>query len=54
MNYSDLSKSLKQGIQESAYFYNHTIQKTLDGMIMIDKEPTSFKSLSEEIGRAHV
>ena len=47
MLYSNLSKSLKQGIQESAYFYNHTIQKTLDGMILIDKEPTSFKSLSE-------
>ena len=47
MNYSDLSKSLKQGIQESAYFYNHTIQKTSEGIILIDKQPTSFKSLSE-------
>ena len=47
MLYSNLSKSLKQGIQESAYFYSHTIQKTSEGIILIDKQPTSFKSLSE-------
>jgi hypothetical protein len=52
MNYSQFSKKLKEtlsgvDIRESIYIFGHTIQKTIDGTVLIDNKETYCKDLSE-------
>lgn len=52
MNYSKFSSNLNKtlagvDIRESIYAYGHTIQKTIDGTILIDNKETYCKDLSE-------
>ena len=46
MNYSQL-KSNKVDSQETVYFYEHTLQRTSDGIVLIDNKETSFTSFLE-------
>lgn len=52
MNYSKFSSNLNKtlagvDIRESIYIFGHTIQKTIDGTILIDNKETYCKDLSE-------
>jgi hypothetical protein len=52
MNYSKFSSNLNKtlagvDIHESIYIFGHTIQKTIDGTILIDNKETYCKDLSE-------
>ena len=52
MNYSKFSSNLNKtltgvDIRESIYIFGHTIQKTIDGTVLIDNKETYCKDLSE-------
>ena len=52
MNYSNFSSNLNKtltgvDIRESTYIFGHTIQRTIDGKVLIDSKETYCKDLSE-------